>query len=105
MDGFRDTYDPKNPPNSLFRPRAHSPVLMSLIGSLIAFFLLLGVAWMFWTVAHPRPANLVERERGTGTTGYFPPEGGHNPNRRPSSTRDELKFRGALTPPSEARGR
>ena len=63
------------------------------------------VALLFWTVAHPRPAEREGMEGVVGTSGYYSTEGGHDPVRRPGSTRDELKFRGALTPPTEARSR
>jgi hypothetical protein len=44
-----------------------------------------------------------ERETVVGTSGsYYSSEGGHDPIRRLRSTRDELKFRGELTPPTEA---
>jgi hypothetical protein len=105
MDRYKDTYDPKNPPNSLLRPRAHSTVLWAFVGSVVGFLVLVAVAWVFWTVAHPRPSVLIERERAVGPSGAYFTEGGHNPDRRPRSTRDELKYRGALTPPSEVRGR
>jgi len=90
----RETRDPKNPPNSALAPRARSAALRWFVGSLLVFFLLIGVALLFWNVANPRPPV-------AGTSGYFSTEGGHDPIRRPRSTRDELRFRGAeLTPPS-----
>jgi hypothetical protein len=105
MDRYHDTYDPKNPPNSVLRPRARSAALWSFVGSLVVFFALIAVALLFWTVSHPRPSAEEERERVIGTSGYYSTEGGHDPVRRPHDTRGELKFRGTLTPPSEARGR
>jgi hypothetical protein len=75
--------DPKNPP--------------WFLGSLIVLFVLVGVTLLFWT-ARPRPSVSEE-------WGYYSTEGGHDPVRRPGNTRDELKFRGSLTPPSEAPGR
>jgi hypothetical protein len=104
LDRDKDTYDSKNPPNSLVRPRAHSTVLWAFVASVVGFLVLVAVAWVFWTVAHPRPSVLVERERSVGSSGGYFVEGGHDPNPRPGSTRDELRFRGALTPPSEVRG-
>jgi hypothetical protein len=90
----RETHDPKNPPNSVLAPRARSAALRWFVGSLVVFFLLIGVALVFWNVANPRPSV-------AGTSGYFSTEGGHDPIRRPRSTRDELRFRGGeLTPPS-----
>jgi protein-S-isoprenylcysteine O-methyltransferase Ste14 len=80
-------------------------VLRWFLGSLVVIFVLSGVAALFWTVAHQRPSVREEAERVVGTSGYYSTEGGHDPIRRPGSTRDELKFRGLLTPPSEAPGR
>ena len=105
MDRYDDTHDPKNPPQSVMQPKVRSAALFSFVGSLVVFFVLVGAALLFWTVAHPRPAAREGMENVVGTSGYYSTEGGHNPVRRPGNTRDELKFRGKLTPPSEARSR
>lgn len=107
MDRYGDTNDPKNPPNSLLQPHVRRAALWAFVGSLVVFFTLVGVVLLFWEVAHPRPTLQQERERVVGSSGYYSTEGGHDPARyrRPRSTRDELKSRGILTPPSEVRGR
>lgn len=105
MDRYQDTRDPKNPPQSVVNPRARSAALLGFVGSLIVFFLLVGAALVFWTVANPRPSAREADDRVVGTSGYYSTEGGHDPVRRPGNTRDELKFRGDLTPPPEVRGR
>jgi hypothetical protein len=105
MDRYDGTHDPKNPPQSVLGPRARSAVLVGFVGSLVVFFVIVGVAMIFWTVAHPRPAVAAGREKVVGTSGYYSTEGGHDPVRRAGSTRDELKFKGRLTPPTEARSR
>jgi len=105
MKRYEDTNHPKHPPQSVLRPAARSAVLWAFVGSLLVFFALIAGALTFWTVAHPRPAAREGMERVVGPSGYYSTEGGHDPVRAPSDTRDELKFRGALTPPSEARGR
>jgi len=105
MDRYAGTNDPKNPPNSVLEPHVRRAALWAFVGSLVVFFVLVGVVALFWTVAHPRPSLQEERERVVGRSGDYSTEGGHDPNLRPGSTRDELKFRGILTPPSEARGR
>jgi hypothetical protein len=102
MTRYDDTHDPKNPPNSVLGPRARSSALRWFVGSLVAFFALIGVALLFWNVANPRPSLQEEREAVVGTSGIYSTDGGHDPVRRPHSTRDELKFRGELTPPNEA---
>jgi hypothetical protein len=103
MDRYEDTYDPKNPPNSLLGKNVRSAALWAFVGSLVVFFVLVGVVMLFWGVAHPRPSLQEQRERVV-TSGYYT-EGGHDPDRRPRSTSDELKYRGVPTPPSAARGR
>ena len=95
----------KNPPQSITKISVRSAVLRWFLGSLIGLFVLVGVAWLFWSAAHPRPSVREEAERVIGTSDAYSTEGGHDPVRRPRNTRDELKFRGSLTPPSEAPGR
>lgn len=103
---MNETRNPKHPPDSLLGPRARSAVLYALIASLVVFFALIGVGLLFWSVAHPRLSVVQqERERVVGPSSDYSTEGGHNPGRHPSSTRDELRYRGALTQPNEARGR
>jgi len=102
MNRYEDTHDPKNPPNSVLAPSARSAALRWFVGSLVVFFLLIGVTLVFWNAANPRPSVEEEREGVVGTSGYYSTEGGHDPIRRPRSTRDEMKFRGELTPPSGA---
>ena len=102
MNHYDPTRDPKHGPNSVLAPRARSAALRWFVGSLVVFFLLIGVALVFWNAATPRPSVEEEREGVVGTSGYYSTEGGHDPIRRPRSTRDELKFRGELTPPNGA---
>ena len=51
------------------------------------------------------PSIRDEAERRHRPSDAYSTEGGHDPVRRPGNTRDELKFRGSLTPPSEAPAR
>ena len=104
MNHYDPTRDPKHGPNSVLAPRARSAALRWFVGSLVVFFLLIGVALVFWNAANPQPSLQGEREKVVGTSGYYyySTEGGHDPIRRPRSTRDELKFRGELTPPNGA---
>ena len=101
---YEDTYDPKNPPNSLLWPRRHSVALPWFIAGLVAVIALVGVIVVFYTAGSADTAVEQEPEKAVGTSGYYSSEGGHDPVRRPHSTKDELKFRG-FTQPSEARGR
>ena len=100
MNHYDPTRDPKHSPNNVLAPRGRSAALRWFVGSLVAFFLLIGVALVFWNAANPRPSVEEEGEAVVGTSGYYSTEGGHDPIRRPRSTRDELKFRGELTPPN-----
>lgn len=103
MTSYDETHNPKNPPNSVVAPRARSAVLRWFVGSLVVFFLLIGAALVFWNAANPRPSVQAERARVIGASGYYSTEGGHDPVRRPRSTRDELKFKGSdLTQPGAA---
>jgi len=105
VNRYDDTNNPKNPPQSVLHPQVRSGGLLGLLASVVVFFARIGLALIFWTVAHPRPAAREGMERGVGRSGYYWTEGGRDPARPPRSTRDELKFRGALTPPSEVRSR
>jgi len=100
MNRYEETRNPKNPPNSVLAPHARSAALRWFVGSLVVFFLLIGVALVFWSAANPRPSAQGQRENVVGASGYYSTEGGHDPARQPRSTRDELKFRGDLTPPN-----
>jgi|SRR5215468_9040839 len=103
MNRYKETHDPKHPVDSVLGPRVHSTALRWFVGFLLGFFLLIGVAIVFWNAANPQPSLQDEQERVVGTSGSsYSTEGGHDPDRRPGSTRDELKFRGELTPPNGA---
>lgn len=105
MNRYDDTNNPKNPPQAVLHPQLRSSALLGLLASVVVFFALIGLALIFWTVSHPRPSAREGMARGVGTSGYYWTEGGRDPARPPRSTRDELTFRGALTPPSEVRRR
>jgi hypothetical protein len=102
---YEDTTNPKNPPQSVTNIHVRSAALPRFLGAIVVLFVLAGVVFVFWTASHPRPAVGEEAARVVGTSGYYSTEGGHDPVRKPGSTRAELKFRGSLTPPSEAQGR
>jgi hypothetical protein len=105
MNPYDETHDPKNPADAAMHPKAHSAALFGFVGSLVVFFVLVGVVLVFWTVAHPTQEPRDSMEKAVGTSGAYSTEGGHDPIRRPGNTQDELKFRGRLTPPNEGWGR
>ena len=101
MDRHEGTHHPKHPPQGLFAPHgsdSHGFALWVTVGTLVTVVMLVGVVLLFWNVAHP---GLVQQ---TSKDSYSI-EGGHDPNPRARNIRDELRFRGALTPPPEVRGR
>lgn len=105
MDRYQDTNNPKNPPQAVTNAHAQSAVLWGFVGSLVVFFVLVGVALVFWTVAHPRPHSQEGLERITGAATQT--DGGHDPleHSRPRTTQQELRYKGKLTPPTEVRDR
>jgi hypothetical protein len=92
---YEDTTDPKNPPNSIMHPRrpVRSVALYLTLALLLVVFVVIGVAAIFWLAAHPAPTSAADNRRVPVGSGYYT-EGGHNPDPRPSNTRDELKYRG-----------
>ena len=52
MNRYEETHDPKNPPSSVLAPRARSAALRWFVGSLVVFFLLIGVTLLFWNAAN-----------------------------------------------------
>jgi hypothetical protein len=106
MSRYEETRDPKNPPNGVMAPQAHSAALPWFIGALVGFFVLIGVVLVFWSAANPQSSVEEERADVVGKSGTYSNEGGHDPIPRPKSTRDELKFRGSdLTQPGAAQHR
>jgi hypothetical protein len=106
MSRYEETRDRKTPPNSVLAPHARSAALALFIGALVGFFLLIGVVLVFWSAANPQSWVQEERANVVGASGSYSTEGGHDPMRRPKSTRDELKFRGSdLTQPGAAQHR
>ena len=68
----------------------------SFLLPLIALALVAGVMWVFWLGQPPRVRSTEETgNQGTviGTSGETKP-GGHNPDQKPDSTKEELEFRG-----------
>jgi hypothetical protein len=92
---YEDTIDPKNPPNSVTRPQVRSAAVWWYLGSVIALFVLVGIALIYWLAANPRPSLTQDPQidRAVGTSGDTTP-GGHDPMPRFRNTEDELKFRG-----------
>ena len=89
---YEDTTDPKNPPNSIVHPHAvGSTALYWNLGAIVVILVLVGVGAIFWLAAHPQADSTEDRVIGTSS---YHTEGGHDPDPRIRTTRDELKFRG-----------
>jgi hypothetical protein len=94
----RDPNSPKNPPEAVLNPTVRRAAVWTFLPPLIIFFA--GAAILLFYFRGAPPAE--EREAATipraeGTTGEAAPRaetpGGHNPDRVPSSTRDEINQR------------
>jgi hypothetical protein len=96
----RDTRAPQNPPNSVVNPDARRKAFHSFFTPLVLFFVVIGVALIYWASRPERPAGDREdrdNQETAPTTGTTPPvadsPGGHNPDPNPSSARDEIETR------------
>ena len=93
-----ETLNPDNPPNSVLSRSARNTALVSYLGPLIVFFLIVGLGLIYWThrsPAAPQQQNTESRDRAVGTAGGTTP-GGFEPQPRPNSTHDELERRGGV---------
>jgi hypothetical protein len=87
--------DPDNPPRVLLRPKARRAALWSYLGPVIALFVIVGVALVYWV--NRGPAADAPADRGAiGTVGRDS-AGGGDPQPAFDSTVDELKHRGVAT--------
>jgi hypothetical protein len=111
---YEDTRDPRNPPNSVANSHVRSTALRSYLGPLLAFFIIVGLALIYWANRGPAVGDVDERAE-IGTTGdrqdtvgergnRTDTPGGFNPDPQPGSTRDEVEFRGGNEPATELPG-
>jgi hypothetical protein len=101
-----DPNAPQNPPNSVVNRGVRRTALRTYLLPIVALFLVVGLALIYWASRPPvteRAANLPERDdpNVAGTAGERNPDdnspGGHEPQRTPESTADELEHRGGQT--------
>jgi hypothetical protein len=97
---YEETTDPRNPPNSVLKPSARRGALWTYVGGIVALFLIVGAALVYWSTTD-QPGDL-ERERpdasAVGTTGAAkadPGVGGFEPAPDQKSTSQELEYKGA----------
>jgi hypothetical protein len=83
--------DPHNPPNSMLRRETRRAALMSYLGPVVVFFVVVGIALIYWANRQP-PTVDPTIEGSVATTGSS--DGGRDPEPRFDDTRDELDNRG-----------
>jgi hypothetical protein len=109
---YEETTDPRNPPNSLINEEVRRTALRSYLGPLVVFFVIAGIALIYWANRGPVVPDPEDRQQ-IGTTGApaDTPDvvgergirdddtpGGVDPAPRPADTNDELRFRGVDQP-------
>ena len=107
---YEDTTDPRNPPNSVANRDVRRTALRSYLGPLVVFFIVAGLALIYWAnrspVVNEDPAEIgtsgqdVVGERGNDSD----TPGGFQPDPRPDSTRDEIERRGGAGTGTEVGG-
>jgi len=107
---YAETTAPDNPPNSVLRPAVRRTAVWTYVGLLVVFFLIVGAAFLFWTVAGPRVDGDDRTDASAvGTSGERLPRegtpGGFDPAPRSSSTEREIESRGGtLSQPGAPQG-
>jgi hypothetical protein len=87
--------DPRNPPQSLLRPEARRAALISYLGPLMGFFVVVTIALVYWSWRGPLTTD--ERQQGETdsiATSGVETAGGRSADPQFDSTKDELEFRG-----------
>jgi hypothetical protein len=92
-DRSEEITDPHNPPRVLLKPESRRAALWSYLGPVIALFLIVGVALVYWVNRTPAAGDARNDGAAIGTIGRDSPGGG-DPQPPFSSTDDELKYRG-----------
>ena len=85
--------DPHNPPRVLLKPESRRAALWSYLGPVIALFVIMGVALVYWVNHNPAARDARTDGAAIGTVGRDSPGGG-DPQPPFTSTDDELKYRG-----------
>jgi len=85
--------DPRNPPRVLLKPDSRRAALWSYLGPVIALFVIVGVALVYWVNRTPATGDARTDGAAIGTVGRDSPGGG-DPQPSFDSTADELKYRG-----------
>ena len=100
-----DPNAPQNPPNSVVNRGVRKTALRAYLAPILVFFLAVGVALLYWAMRPDRPddasragaTNQETSEQARGTSGESPTStdtpGGHEPQRTPGSTSEEIEHR------------
>lgn len=97
---YETTRHPDNPPNSVLKSSARTRALWSYLGPVIALFVIVGIALVYWNTRQPTAPTRPDRDQAIGTAGETTP-GGDAPQVHPNTTADELKFRGGIDAPAQ----
>jgi hypothetical protein len=92
-DRSNEITDPGNPPQVLLKPGARRAALWSYLGPVIALFVIVAVALVYWGSRGPAAPDERTDDAAIGTVGRNSPGGG-DPQPAFKSTADELKHRG-----------
>jgi hypothetical protein len=92
--------DPNNPPRSVLKPEARRAAVWSYLGPVIALFVIVGVALIYWANRGPSPRDARTDDAAIGTVGRDSP-GGFNPQPTFNSTEEEVRFRGDAPGPED----
>jgi len=96
----RDPNAPQNPPQSVVNKDVRRSALRTYLLPLVLFFGCVAIVFMVWRTSPPPRGEDRTEPRAEGTTGTERERarertpGGHNPDRKPSSTEEELEHRG-----------
>lgn len=105
---YDETNAPANPPNSVLTPEVRRTAVWTYLGILVAFFLMVGAAFLYWVAAGPRidgdertDASAVGTSGGRMAREGSP--GGFEPAPRSGSTAAEIEYRGGTMTAMAAR--
>jgi uncharacterized protein YdeI (BOF family) len=92
---YGETVAPSNPPNAVVNEPVRRTAVWTYLGIIVAFFLIVGAAFLFWAGdgRELRPDDERLEPNAVGTSGDRTP-GGFDPAPRHDDTADELEFRG-----------
>jgi len=89
---YEETTEPQNPPNSVLNKDARRAAVLSYFVPVVVLFVVIGIALVYWS-NQPEHSQIGDGDRTEiGTAGRT--DGGAQPESRPDSASDEIKYRG-----------